>query len=157
MDAFWEWLRDNPPSGWLGLAILLGLAEMFSLDLILGMLAFGALVGLLSSAVGAGLVLSCLLAAAGAVAGLAVIRPRLAQRLHSGPELVLGHKRLIGQQGLVLERITSLESGRVKVSGEEWTAKPYDESLVIEPGEKVEVYEIRGATAYVYPVPSIES
>jgi membrane protein implicated in regulation of membrane protease activity len=157
MDAFLDWLRENPPSAWLGLAILLGLAEMFSLDLILGMLALGALVGLLSSALGAGLVLSSLLAAAGAVAGLAVVRPRLAQRLHTGPELVLGHKRLIGEQGRVLERITSLEPGRVKVSGEEWTARPYDETLTIEPGEKIEVYEIRGATAYVHPIPSIES
>ncbi len=50
-----------------------------------------------------------------------------------------------------------MEPGRVKVGGEIWSAKPYDETLAIEPGATVEVLEIRGATAYVHPVPSIDS
>jgi membrane protein implicated in regulation of membrane protease activity len=58
---------------------------------------------------------------------------------------------------LLTERITGLEAGRIKLSGEIWSAKPYDETLTIDPGQTVEVLEIRGATAYVHPVPSLES
>jgi membrane protein implicated in regulation of membrane protease activity len=40
----------------------------------------------------------------------------------------------------------------VKVGGEIWSAAPYDETQTIQPGAVVEVFAIRGATAYVYPV-----
>ena len=43
-----------------------------------------------------------------------------------------------------------------RLSGQEWSAQPYDETLTIEPGETIEVLEIRGATAYVHPVPRLE-
>ena len=118
--------------------------------------AVGALVGMLVS-LGAGFAVSAIAAAIASVACLALVRPALVKRLHSGPELSLGHGKLVGQQGMVTERITGLEAGRVKVGGEIWSAKPYDETLVIEPGSTVEVLEIRGATAYVHPVPSLES
>jgi membrane protein implicated in regulation of membrane protease activity len=152
-----EWLRDHLPETWLAVAILLGVAEMFSLDLILGMLALGALVGLLSSALGAGLALSAILAALASVASLAVLRPPLVKRLHTGPELTLGHNKLLGQQGVVTERITGLETGRIKIHGEIWSARPYDDTVVIDPGQPVEVLEIRGATAYVHPLPTLEA
>ena len=55
------------------------------------------------------------------------------------------------------ERITGLQAGRIKLAGEFWTAAPYDDTMAIEPGETVEVLEIKGATAYVHPVPRLES
>ena len=152
-----DWFRDHLVETWLALAILLGVAEMASLDLILIMLAVGALVGMLAAALSAPVVLQMLLAAAASVAMLGVVRPGLARRLHHGPELRLGHGKLVGTQGVVTERITQHESGRVRLAGEIWSAQPYDESLTIEPGETVEVYEIKGATAYVHPVPRLES
>jgi membrane protein implicated in regulation of membrane protease activity len=152
-----DWLGDHLTETWLGVAILLGIAEMFSLDLILGMLALGALVGMITALLGAGIAVSAIVAALASVACLAVVRPPLVKRLHTGPELSLGHGKLVGQQGVVTERITGLEAGRIKLAGEFWTAKPYDDTLAIEPGSTVEVLEIRGATAYVHPVPSIES
>jgi membrane protein implicated in regulation of membrane protease activity len=152
-----DWLGDHVAAVFLALAILLGAAEMFSLDLILGMLALGALVGMVVALLGAGFAVAAIAAAVGAVACLAVVRPPLVKRLHTGPELSLGHGKLVGQQGLVTERITGLEAGRIKLSGEIWSAKPYDETLTIDPGQTVEVLEIRGATAYVHPVPSLES
>jgi membrane protein implicated in regulation of membrane protease activity len=152
-----DWLSDHVAGVFLALAILLGIAEMFSLDLILGMLALGALVGVVTALLGAGFAVSAIAAAVASVACLAVVRPPLIKRLHSGPELTLGHGKLVGQQGVVTERITGLEAGRVKLAGEIWSARPYDETLTIEPGSTVEVLEIRGATAYVHPVPSIES
>ena len=142
---------------WLAAAILFGIAEMASLDQILAMLALGALVGMITALLGSGFAASAIAAAIASVACLALVRPTLVKRLHSGPELSLGHGKLVGQQGLVTERITSMEAGRIKLSGEIWSAKPYDETAVIEPGATVEVLEIRGATAYVHPVPSIDS
>jgi membrane protein implicated in regulation of membrane protease activity len=152
-----DWLGDHVAAVFLALAILLGAAEMFSLDLILGMLALGALVGMVVALLGAGFAVAAIAAAVGAVACLAVVRPPLVKRLHTGPELSLGHGKLVGQQGVVTERITGFEAGRIKLSGEIWSAKPYDETLTIDPGQTVEVLEIRGATAYVHPVPSLES
>ena len=142
---------------WLAAAILLGIAEMASLDLILAMLALGAVTGMISVLLGAGFAVSAIVAAIASVACLALVRPTLVKRLHSGPELSLGHGKLVGQQGLVTQRITGMEPGRVKVGGEIWSASPYDETIAIEPGDTVEVLEIRGATAYVHPVPSIDS
>ena len=55
------------------------------------------------------------------------------------------------------EQISALDHGRIKLAGEIWTAAPYDEHLVIEPGETVEVLQIRGATAYVHPIPRLDS
>jgi membrane protein implicated in regulation of membrane protease activity len=152
-----DWLSDHLAGVFLGLAILLGIAEMASLDLVLAMLALGALAGMITALLGAGFAVSAIAAALASVACLALVRPTLVKRLHSGPELSLGHGKLVGQQGVVTERITGFDSGRVKLAGEIWSAKPYDESLVIEPGSTVEVLEIRGATAYVHPIPSLES
>jgi len=151
-----DWLSDHLTAVWLGVAILLGVAELASMDLILLMLAAGALVGMLVS-LGAGFAVSAIAAAIASVACLALVRPALVKRLHTGPELSLGHGKLVGQQGKVTERITGLEAGRIKIGGEIWSALPYDESLTIEPGSTVEVLQIRGATAYVHPVASIES
>ena len=91
-----------------------------------------------------------------AVGMLAVVRPGVARRLHTGPELRLGHGKLVGTQGTVTETVTALAPGRVRLAGDLWSAQPYDESLTIEVGETVEVFEIRGATAYVHPLPRLE-
>ena len=152
-----EWFQDHQWETWLGAAILLGVAEMFSLDLILIMLAVGALAGMLAAALDAPLAVQLLAAAGTSVAMLAVVRPGLAKRFHGGPDLQLGHGKLVGKQGLVTEPITSLAPGRVRLGGEIWSAQPYDETLSIEAGETVEVFEIRGATAFVHPVPRLES
>src|SRR6476619_1362035 len=106
-----DWLRDNMWEAWLALAILLGVAELFSLDLVLIMLAVGALAGMVTAALDAALVVQVLVAAAASLGMLALVRPNLVARLHTGPELRLGHGKLVGQQGLVTEQITALEHG----------------------------------------------
>ena len=151
-----EWFREHMWETWLGVAILLGVAEMFSLDLILIMLAVGALAGFVTAALGADVAVQLLVAAGTSVAMLALVRPGLAKRFHGGPELQLGHGKLVGRQGTVTETITALAPGRVRLAGDVWSAEPYDESLTIEVGETVEVFEIRGATAYVHPVPRLD-
>ncbi len=149
-----EWFRWET---WLGAAVLLGVAEMFSLDLILIMLAVGALAGFVTAVLGLPVAVQLLAAAGTSVAMLAVVRPGLAKRFHGGPELQLGHGKLVGKQGLVTEPISAQAPGRIRLAGEIWSAQPYDETLSIAAGETVEVYEIRGATAYVHPVPGLES
>jgi membrane protein implicated in regulation of membrane protease activity len=149
-----EWFRWET---WLGAAILLGVAEMFSLDLILIMLAVGALVGFVAAAIGLPVAVQLLAAAGTSIAMLAVVRPSLAKRFHGGPDLQLGHGKLVGKQGLVTEPITAQSPGRIRLAGEIWSAQPYDETLTIAAGETVEVFEIRGATAFVHPVPGLES
>jgi membrane protein implicated in regulation of membrane protease activity len=50
-----------------------------------------------------------------------------------------------------------MEPGRIRLAGEIWSAQPYDDTVTIEPGETVDVLQIKGATALVHPVPRLES
>lgn len=152
-----EWFREHLTETWLGLVVLLGVAEMFSLDMVLAMLAAGAAAGLVTSLVTDLVLVQFLVAIVTSVGMLALVRPNLVAKLHTGPELRLGHAKLIGSQGTVTRTITALAPGEVKLSGQEWSAQPYDETLTIESGETVEVLDIRGATAYVHPVARLES
>ena len=152
-----DWIQDHLTETWLGLTVLLGVAEMFSLDLVLAMLATGAAAGLVTSLFTDLVVVQFLVAILTSLGMLALVRPNLVAKLQTGPELRLGHTKLIGTQGMVTRTITALAPGEVKLSGQEWTAQPYDETLTIEPGETVEVLDIRGATAYVHPVPRLEA
>jgi membrane protein implicated in regulation of membrane protease activity len=147
-----EWLGDHLWAAWLVLAVALGVAEMVSLDLILIMVAVGAVVGALAAIASFPVILQILLAAGASTAMLALVRPNLVKKLHQGPDLVSGMNKLVGQQAVVTEELSAHHPGRVKLAGEIWSACPYDESLTIAPGATVEVFAIRGATAYVHPV-----
>jgi len=151
-----DWIRDHLWETWLGLSIVLGVVEMFSLDLIFAMLAAGAVVGMLAALIGLPVAVQILAALAASIAMLAIVRPAFVKRLHTGPELALGHGKLVGTRGLVTQEITGLTAGRIKVGGDIWSALPYDEHLKIEPGETVEILQIKGATAYVHPVGTLE-
>lgn len=151
-----DWMREHMWETWLGFAILLAVLEMFSLDLILIMLAGGALVGMLAAMLGLPFGIQVLAAAVTSVAALALVRPSIAKKLHGGPDLMLGHGKLVGRQGVVTETVTALAPGRIRLAGEIWSAEPYDHTLTIEPGATVEVLEIRGATAFVHPVATLE-
>jgi membrane protein implicated in regulation of membrane protease activity len=152
-----HWLGDNAWAAWLGIALLLSVAELASLDLVLVMLAVGALAGMLTSLATDSVTAQIVAAVATSVAMLAVVRPGLTRRLHSGPDLVLGPATLIGKQAVTPVRLSAHQGGQLKIDGELWTAKPYDELMVIEAGQTVEVLKIKGATAYVHPVPTLES
>jgi membrane protein implicated in regulation of membrane protease activity len=146
-----DWVRDHGWQTWLIVSLLLAGAEMTTLDLSLLMLAVGAGAGCVVAAVGFNVVFQVLVAAVVAVALLGLVRPNMVKRLHAGPTLQNGPGALVGKSGLVLERVTA-ETGRVKLMGEVWSARTLEESATIEPGEKVGVAQIDGATAVVYPV-----
>ncbi|MEX0427153.1 NfeD family protein [Nocardioides sp. DS6] len=141
---------------WLGAGALLVVAELFSLDLILLMLACGAFAGAITGVFVDSVVLEAIVALVVAIGMLGVVRPSLVARLHHGPELILGTRKLLGCRAIAPGTISAHQPCQLKIDGELWTAQPYDEHLVIEPGTTVEVLEIRGATAYVHPVPELE-
>ena len=151
-----DWLGDHAAAAWLIAAVVLGALELVSLDLVLIMLAGGALVGALAALFGVPTVLTILLAMATAVGLLTLLRPSVVHRLHSGPTLRTGADALIGSRATVLRELSQHNPGRVKIGGEEWTAQPYDEDDTIEPGEIVDVVQIKGATAYVLRVHKLE-
>jgi len=140
---------------WLAGSAVLVIAELFSLDLVLLMLATGGLAGMVTALFTDNIVIEAAVALVVALGMLAVVRPSLAKKLHRGPELTLGTAKLIGARAVAVGEISAHTSARVKIDGEDWAAKPYDETLVIAPGTAVEVLEIRGATAYVHPLPEL--
>jgi membrane protein implicated in regulation of membrane protease activity len=152
-----DWFRDHLWETWLLIAVALGVLELISTDLILIMLAGGALVGMVAAVFGVPVAAQIVLALATAVGLLAVIRPGMVHRLHSGPTLRTGAEALIGERAVVLEPMSHVAAGRVKIGGEVWTAKPYDEDDQIEAGTMVDVVSIKGATAYVLRSYQIES
>jgi membrane protein implicated in regulation of membrane protease activity len=148
-----DWLRDNVWAAWLGIAVVLGLAELASLDFTLLMLAAGAI-----TAAGVGalfphlLWLQIVVGLITAAAMLGAIRPLLVRKIHHGGELKTGSAHVIGRSGVVVKAIHPDGGGSIKLNGELWTARPYDEVSTIEPGTRVEVMSIDGATAVVYPI-----
>jgi membrane protein implicated in regulation of membrane protease activity len=149
-----EWLQDNAWAGWLSLALVLGSAEMLSLEMTLLMLAVGAIAGAATAGVGAPLVLQAIVAVLVSASLLAFVRPSVVRRLHAGPDLRTGTAALVGSEGVAVDAISS-SGGQVKLGGEVWTARPYDDSAVIGEGARVQVLEIQGATALVVEIPQL--
>ena len=133
---------------WLLMALVLGVVEIATVDLVFIMLAAGAVAGGLASAVGAPLVAQAIVAAAVAVLMLAVVRPVALKHLRQPADTRTGTAALVGSQAIVLERVDR-HDGRVKLKGEVWSARSYDPSTVIEPGSMVDVVSIDGATVVV--------
>lgn len=145
-----EWLSANSWVVWLVLAAGLAVSEMLTLDLTLLMLASGALAGGLVAFLLPGLLWAQFLAAVVvAVAMLFVLRPVLLRRLRSSPGYRSSIDKLVGNVGIAVAEITPT-AGEVKIAGEVWSARSYD-ATVISPGTEVEVMEIDGVTAVVYP------
>jgi membrane protein implicated in regulation of membrane protease activity len=135
---------------WLVVAVLLGVAEAFSLTAALGVLGGAALVTAGLAAVGLPLVLQVVVFAVVSVLGVVLVRP-VALRHMSQPQLErFGVDALVGKRAYVVREVTDRD-GRVRIDGEEWTARPFDESLVIPVGAAVDVMRISGTTAFVYP------
>jgi membrane protein implicated in regulation of membrane protease activity len=134
---------------WLGLAVVLGIVEVTSLDLVFAMIAVGALSGAATALVTGNLAVQVLVALAVSIGMLFVVRPIALNHLRTPRAIRTGVAALIGERGLVIEQVDE-HSGRVKLKGEVWSARTYDPSHVIPAGKHVEVVEIDGATAVVY-------
>jgi membrane protein implicated in regulation of membrane protease activity len=137
---------------WVVLAAVLGVAEIFTLTASLGLLAVAALAAAGAAALGLGPFAQFAIFAAVSVAGLVGVRPLVKRQLRPryGPQHRFGVAALVGRQARVVQEVTG-HAGRVRIGGEEWSARAYDETLVIPAGTTVDVIEIEGATALVYP------
>ncbi len=149
MDGFFDWLGENAWAGWLGLAVVLGIVETTTLDLVFIMLAGGALAGAAAAAFGAPLLLQAVVALVATAALLGVVRPVAKRHLRTPLEARTGVAALVGRDALVLQQVDA-HSGQVKLAGEIWSARSFDDREVIEPGARVHVVEIDGATAVVF-------
>ena len=135
---------------WLIVAAVLGVAELFTVTLALGLIAVAAMVAAVVAAFDLGLAFQLAAFAAAAGAGLGFVRPIALKHIKQPPQLRTGSAALVGRSAIVLEEVTE-HSGRIRIGGEEWSSRPYDESLVIPVGTKVDVMQIDGANALVYP------
>jgi membrane protein implicated in regulation of membrane protease activity len=133
---------------WLIVAAALVGVEVFSLTFLFGPLALAALLAALAAALGLGTVVQIAIFAAAAVATLAVIRPIAVSHIRTAIPARTGTAALVGQTALVLESVDA-NGGQVKLAGEVWSARAYEDDRVFAPGERVSVLEIQGATALV--------
>lgn len=140
----------EPWTLWIIFAIALGLGELHSNGFFLAPFAIGAALAAVVSLAGLGLAIAVAIFLAGSLLSLGLLRP-LAMRHRRVPPLIrTGTAALIGRHAVVVERIANGEGvGCVKIGGEVWTARSYEDDGVIEAGAQVEVVEIRGATALV--------
>ncbi|MFF3837378.1 NfeD family protein [Streptomyces sp. NPDC001930] len=135
---------------WLIAAGTLAVVEIFTLTAALGILSAAALVTAGAAALGLPLPFQFLLFTVLAVVGVIFVRPVATRHLLKPQAERFGVDALVGRSAYVVSEVTGL-GGRVRIGGEEWTARAYDETLVIPPGVTVDVLEISGATALVYP------
>jgi membrane protein implicated in regulation of membrane protease activity len=127
---------------------VLAVGEMVTTGFFLGPIALAAALAAVVAAVGGGTALAWIVFAAASVASLGLLRPIARRHLHLPAATRTGTAALVGSRAVVLQRVDA-DGGQVKIGGEIWSARAYDEDQVIEPGTRVEVLKIDGATALV--------
>jgi membrane protein implicated in regulation of membrane protease activity len=139
------------PWVWLVLAVVLAIAEVLTLTFVLGMVAGGAAAAAIAAAVGVPTIGQIIVFGAVDAALLGLVLPAARRHRHTPSAIRTGTARLIGTRAMALSDINTAEGGRVRIGGETWSARPYDEHVHIPAGEWVDVLEIDGATAVVHP------
>jgi membrane protein implicated in regulation of membrane protease activity len=135
---------------WTIVAVVLLVGEIFTPGLfVLGPVALAAVAAGIVSLLGVGATAQVIVFIAASIASVALIRPIAKSHLRMPAAIRTGTAALTGTKALVLQRVDS-DGGRVKIGGEEWSARSYMEGQVFEPGTRVEVVKIEGATALVY-------
>ena len=135
---------------WVIAACVFGLGEMVATSFFLAPFALGAVVAAVVEVAGAGGVPAWLAFIAVSLVSLFVLRPIAVSHMRAAPQLRTGAAALIGKRAIVLETISNREGeGCVKIDGDVWTARAFEDDQVIERGARVEVVDIKGATALV--------
>jgi membrane protein implicated in regulation of membrane protease activity len=137
---------------WLIAGVFAAVGEILTAGFFLAPFAVGAFGGMLAALVGGGGAVQGVVFASLTLASFALVRPVAKRHMYTPPAIRTGTAALIGRSGIVLERIANDEGvGSVRIEGEVWTARSFDEGVVLQPGARVEIVEIRGATAVVAP------
>jgi membrane protein implicated in regulation of membrane protease activity len=135
---------------WLIIAAVLGAVEIFTVTLAFGLVAIGALVAAVAGAAGGDLAVQFGAFVVASAVGLGVARPIAMRHVRQPPVLRTGAAALVGRTAVVVEEVTG-DGGRVRIGADLWSSRSYDETLVIAAGTRVDVLQIEGATALVYP------
>ena len=133
---------------WLIAAGVLAVGEIVSLSFFMGPIAVAAVLASVAAALGAGLALQLTVFIVAAIASIGVLRPVARRHLKTPAQLRTGTQALVGAQAEVLERVDR-RGGQIKLAGEIWSARTYDEDDVLEVGAQAHVMKIDGATALV--------
>jgi membrane protein implicated in regulation of membrane protease activity len=135
---------------WVIIAAVLGTIEIVTTTLAFGLVALGAIVAAGAGAAGGGAAIQFGAFVLTSALGLGVARPFALRHIRQPPMLRTGTAALVGRPAIVLEEVTGY-AGRVRIGGDIWSARSYDETQVIPAGSTVDVMHIEGATALVYP------
>ena len=134
---------------WAIAALLLAVGEILTPGLFfLGPVALAAVAAAIAAVAGAAVWLQIIVFGGASLASLGILRPIARAHLHMPAALRTGTAALVGAPAVVLQRVDQ-NGGRVRIGGEEWTARAFMPDQVLEPGTKVEVVKIEGATALV--------
>ena len=133
---------------WLIAAVILGVGEILTAAFLLAPFAGGAVLAMVVAAIDGGPFAQWAVFLVASSAMLAALRPLARSHRRMPPKIRTGTAALIGKSGTVTERVT-IDGGSVRIDGDVWSARPYDEDEVIEPGKRVSIVEIRGAIALV--------
>lgn len=133
---------------WMIAAALLAAGEVASLSFILGPIALAALAAGIAAVAGVAVELQFIVFILGSIGSLAIVRPIARRHLRTPAQIRTGTAALIGTRAVVVERVDR-DGGQVKLAGEVWSARAFDEDDVFETGTRVEVLKIDGATALV--------
>jgi membrane protein implicated in regulation of membrane protease activity len=135
---------------WVIAACAFAIGEMLTMSFFLAPFALGGALAAIADVAGAGELVSWIVFVVASLTALGVVRPIAKAHLKTPPRIRTGTAALVGKHAIVLERIANNEGvGCVKIDGEVWTARAFDDDHVIERGARVEVVEIKGATALV--------
>jgi membrane protein implicated in regulation of membrane protease activity len=134
---------------WVIVAVALAIGEVLTLGFWLGAIALAAVLAGTVAAVGLALGWQLAVFVAGSAASVLVLRPIARRHLVYPAALRTGTAALVGARAVVVEQVDDV-GGRVKIGGEVWSARAFFDGQVIEPGARVEVAKIEGATALVY-------
>jgi membrane protein implicated in regulation of membrane protease activity len=133
---------------WMIAGGVLAVGEIATLGFFLGPIAIAAVTAAIVALAGGGLAVQWIVFIAVSLASLLVLRPVAKRHLRTPGQLRTGTAALIGRPAVVLERVDR-DGGQVKLAGEVWSARSYDDDEAFEPGARVEVLKIDGATALV--------
>ena len=135
---------------WLIVAVVFAVAEIVNFSFYLFSFAIGAAVAAIVDIAKSGVTVELITFAVLTGVSFTIVRPIARRHINMPPQLRTGTAALVGRTAIVTERIVNDDAvGQVRIDGEVWTARAYDEDKVLEPGTRVHVMEIRGATALV--------
>ena len=133
---------------WTIVAAALAVGEMLTVSFFLGPIALAAAIAAVVAAIGPGVEVQFAVFVVCSAASILFLRPIALRHTRTPASLRSGTAALVGQRAVVLQRVDA-DQGQVKIGGEVWTARSYDETEVFEPGARVDVMKIDGATALV--------